>query len=158
MARPPDSKKARGTAKSRSSSQGTDAREAEASAGGRTPATQAARARPGPLAEGPNVHMTSTEAQNAFGRVLDTVARNGTVLITRHNATQAVVMSMERYQALTRTDDPELDVLEAEYDAMLAQMQTPEVQQGALSALRATPEELGRAAAAAAARRRKEGR
>ena len=48
------------------------------------------------------VYMTSTQAQNAFGRVLDTVAHEGTVLITKRNATQAVVMSVERYEALTR--------------------------------------------------------
>jgi antitoxin Phd len=92
------------------------------------------------------ISMTSTEAQNGFGRVLDTVARNHTVLITRHNAAQAVVISFERYQELTRGEVPTLDALSAEFDELLAKMQRPEVQAAALEAFRASPEELARAA------------
>lgn len=109
---------------------------------------------PSAAAGGDNVYMTSTEAQNGFGRVLDAVARGGTVLITKHNATQAVVMSAERYQALTRDEDPDLDQLEAEYDELIAKMQTPEAVRGALEALRASPEELGRFAVEAARNRK----
>lgn len=94
--------------------------------------------------------MTSTEAQNGFGRMLDTVARDGTVLIKKHNVTQAVVMSVDRYEALTKADAPDLDALTAEFDEMLARMQTPEAEAAMLRAFRASPEELGRAALAAA--------
>jgi len=96
------------------------------------------------------VTMTSTEAQNGFGRMLDTVARDGTVLIKKHNVTQAVVMSVDRYEALTKADAPDLDALTAEFDEMLARMQTPEAEAAMLRAFRASPEELGRAALAAA--------
>lgn len=96
------------------------------------------------------VRMTSTEAQNGFGRMLDTVAKGGTVLITKHNTTQAVVMSVDRYQALTRTEFPDLDALTAEFDEMLVRMQDPGAEEAMLKAFRASPEELGRAALAAA--------
>lgn len=106
-----------------------------------------------PVASGTDVvRMTSTEAQNAFGRVLDTVAKGSTVLITKHNATQAVVMSMDRYEALTRTERPSLDALTAQFDAMLERMQEPGAEAGMLTAFRASAQELGRAAVAAAHR------
>lgn len=99
---------------------------------------------------GMTVVMTSTEAQNGFGRMLDTVARDGTVLITRHNATQAVVISVDRYEALTRAREPSLDALSAEFDELLARMQTDESRAGMRAAFAASPAELGRAAVEAA--------
>jgi prevent-host-death family protein len=94
--------------------------------------------------------MTSTEAQNGFGRVLDTVARQGTVLITKHNATQAVVISVERYEALTQGPASGLDTLTAEFDDLLRRMQSPEARAGVRAAFAASPDELSRAAVAAA--------
>lgn len=99
------------------------------------------------------VTMTSTEAQNGFGRMLEAVARDRTVLIKKHNVTQAVVMSVDRYEALTRAESPALDALTAEFDEMLARMQSPEAQAGIRDALAASPAELGQAALAAARRR-----
>jgi antitoxin Phd len=101
------------------------------------------------------VTMTSTEAQNRFGRMLDEVARDGIVLITKHNTTRAVVISADRYKALTRNESPSLDLLTTEFDEMLARMQTPEVRAGMQAAFDASPDELGRAAVAAATRDRK---
>ncbi|HEX5726474.1 MAG TPA: type II toxin-antitoxin system prevent-host-death family antitoxin [Longimicrobiaceae bacterium] len=96
--------------------------------------------------------MTSTEAQNGFGRLLDTVARDATVLIQKHNVTQAVVMSVDRYEALSRGSAPSLDDLAAEFDELLARMQTPEARAGMRDAFAASPDELGRAAVEAARR------
>jgi antitoxin Phd len=98
------------------------------------------------------IRMTSTEAQNGFGRMLDAVAKGGTVLITKHNATHAVVISVEFYEALTRTVMPDLDALTAEFDEMLERMQRPEVRAGIRAGLSASPAELGRVARAAAQR------
>ena len=122
----------------------------------RTPALRA-RSRPAAAASGPAVYMTSTEAQNGFGRVLDIVAREGTVVITRRNATQAVVISAERYEALTRTQEPGLDALAAEYDDLLAKMSTPAAREGVLRAIRSSPEELARIAVAAAQKAKERG-
>lgn len=103
---------------------------------------------------GRTVTMTATEAQNRFGRVLDEVARDGTVLIKKHNATRAVVISADRYEALTRNESPALDLLTAEFDDMLARMQAPGAREGMQAAFDASPDELGRAAVAVATRRR----
>jgi prevent-host-death family protein len=96
--------------------------------------------------------MTSTEAKNGFGRVLDTVARDGRVLIKKHNTTQAVVLSAREYESLTRGTASDLDTLTAEFDDMLARMQTPQMRAGLRDAFRASPEELSSAAVAAARR------
>ncbi len=107
---------------------------------------------PAEASQGEVVTMTSTEAQNGFGRMLKAVAKGGTVLITKHNATQAVVMSVDRYEALTRAEMPSLDALTAEFDAMLERMQAPGAEAAMLEAFRASPEELGQTAVAAAKR------
>lgn len=122
--------------------------------GRRTPAEEAAPDAPRPL-QGASpgeriISMTSTEAQNGFGRVLDSVARNRTVLITRHNAAQAVVISVERYEELTRASRPDLDALAAEFDSLLARLQTPGARAGLREAFGASPDELAQAAVAAA--------
>lgn len=98
------------------------------------------------------VTMTSTEAQNGFGRVLDAVAEGGTVRIRKHNVTRAVVISAERYDALTRTESSTLDELTAEFDDLLARMQTPQAHAGMQAAFDAAPDALGAAAVAAATR------
>jgi antitoxin Phd len=105
-----------------------------------------------PALGGTTVTMTSTEAQNGFGRMLDAVAKHKTVLITKHNVTQAVVISAERYRTLILAEAPSLDALTAEFDAMLERMQAPGAEEAMLDALRASPAELGKAARAAARR------
>lgn len=102
---------------------------------------------------GKTVVMTSTEAQNGFGRMLDAVANDGTVVIKKHNVTRAVVISADRYEALTRDESPALDALTAEFDEMLARMQAPEARSGMQAAFDAPPDVLARAAVAAATRR-----
>jgi prevent-host-death family protein len=100
------------------------------------------------------VEMTSTEAQNNFGRVLHDVARDQTVVIKKRGAAQAVVISVERYHALTRTESPVLNSLEAEFDAMLTRMQTPGARAAVDALFAATGSDLGQAAVAAAAEKR----
>lgn len=102
---------------------------------------------------GHTVSVTATEAQNEFGRILDTVAQDRVVIITRHNTPKAVLMSLERFDALSRTEDVTLDTLSAEFDALLAGMQTEESRAGMRRAFDASPEELGRAAVEAAQNR-----
>jgi prevent-host-death family protein len=96
------------------------------------------------------VSMSSTEAQNGFGHLLEEVAGGRTVFVTRRNAARAVVMSVERYRELTREAEPDLDELTAEFDALLERMQSPQVRTGLRAAFRATPDELARAAVSAA--------
>jgi prevent-host-death family protein len=100
-----------------------------------------------------SVWVSATEAQNEFGRILEIVAQDRVVIITRHNSPRAVVISLDRYDALSGTYEQVLDELTEEFDALYERMQTPEANAAAERAINASPEELGRAAAAAARRR-----
>ena len=99
----------------------------------RKPAARPAPAapRPDPLAElrdrrgEPPAAFTATDAKKRFGRVLEMVLRGGAVVITRHDAPKAILISVDDFNALTRPTDRTLDALSADFDAMLARMQTP---------------------------------
>jgi len=97
--------------------------------------------------------VTATEAQNEFGRILDRATHDEVVVITRHHAPRAVLLSIGRYRELAGAEATMLDTLTAEFDALLARMQTPTVRAGTERGFRATPEQMGRAAVKAAATR-----
>lgn len=99
------------------------------------------------------ISVTATEAQNEFGRMLDTVAQGRLVLITRHNTPRAVLMSVDRFEALSRAGETVLDTLTAEFDALLERMQKPRSRAGMRKAFGASPAQLGRAAVKAARNR-----
>lgn len=102
----------------------------------------------------PTISMTSTEAQNGFGHLLETVAADRTVIITSRNAPRAVVMSVDRYRELSQETTPDLDALTADFDAMLERMQLEDSRTGLQQAFRASPDELASAAVAAAREKR----
>jgi prevent-host-death family protein len=97
--------------------------------------------------------FTATDAKNEFGRVLDAAIAEGAVVITKHEAPRAVLLSLDEYEALAGRVDPILDDLRAEFDALYESMQTPEAGRAMRAAFDATPEEMGRAAVAAARKR-----
>lgn len=105
------------------------------------------------LERGERISVTATEAQNEFGRMLDTVARDRVVVITRHNRPRAVLMSIDRFDALSQADETVLGTLTGEFDALLERLQTPEARAAMQRSFGAAPEELARAAVAAAERR-----
>lgn len=109
------------------------------------------RNRQGELVDVPKV--TASRFKNEFGAVLEAAALGGAVAITRHDAPKAVLLSFAEFEALTRSHAPDLDRLEAQFDRMLARMQTPKARKGAAAAFDAGPAELGRAAVKAARRR-----
>ncbi len=100
----------------------------------RKPAARPAPAapRPDPLAElrdrrgEPPAAFTATDAKKRFGRVLEMVLRGGAVVITRHDAPKAILISV---------------------------MQTPKARARMKAAFDASPKEVGRAAVAAARKR-----
>ena len=51
--------------------------------------------------------VTATKAKNEFGRLLDTAMQGTAVVITKHDAPRAVLLSMEAFTALTRPRAPE---------------------------------------------------
>lgn len=97
--------------------------------------------------------FSATNAKNEFGRVLDTVIQGGLVVVTKHDAQKAVIMSVEDFNALSTGASRELDTLASDFDALLDRMQTPEAGAGMKTAFGASPEELGKAAVAAARKR-----
>ena len=105
------------------------------------------RNRQGELVDVPSV--AATQLKNEFGTVFEQVIRGGAVAITRHDATKAVLLSFDEFQSLVKAQSHSLNDLSAEYDTLLARMQTPAARKGMAAAFNATPAELGRAAARA---------
>jgi antitoxin Phd len=97
--------------------------------------------------------FTATTAKNKFGRVLDLAVEKGAVAITRHDTRKAVLLSVAEYDALVAAGGRTLDTLTAEFDQLLARMQTPAARKGMAEAFGAAPTRLGRAAVAAAKKR-----
>jgi antitoxin Phd len=97
--------------------------------------------------------VTASEAKSGFGRVLEMAIRGGAVVITRHDAPKAVLISVENFNALSGTSGTRLDTLDREFDALLAGMQTPGARRGMKAAFAASGKQLGRAAVAATRKR-----
>lgn len=106
------------------------------------------RNRDGKLVDVPTV--TSSRLKNEFGAVFDQAATTGAVVITKHDAPRAVLLSYAEFEALIASATPALDDLSERFDKLLATMQTPQAKQGVAAAFDATPEELGAAAVKAA--------
>jgi prevent-host-death family protein len=100
-----------------------------------------------------NTSYTATEAKNEFGRVLERVIQGEMVVITRHDAPKAVLMSMDEFNTLSHATQFQLDSLSSEFDALLARMQTPKAGLAMKAAFHASPRQLGKAAVAAARKR-----
>ena len=97
--------------------------------------------------------VTATDAKKGFARVLEMVIRGGVVVITKHDAPKAVLLSVDEFNALAHAPSLKLDALSGQFDALLARMQTPKARAGMKAAFAASPKQLGRAAVAAARRR-----
>ncbi len=96
---------------------------------------------------------TATEAKNEFGRVLDEALQGATVVITKHDAPRAVLISMDSFNALHQAPQRKLDTLSAEFDLLLSRMQTASARAGMERAFKASPKRLGEAAVTAARKR-----
>ncbi|MBZ5630687.1 MAG: type II toxin-antitoxin system prevent-host-death family antitoxin [Acidobacteriia bacterium] len=90
--------------------------------------------------------VPATVAKNKFATLLEDVMQGREVIITKHNSPKAVVMSVERFNALAKASSPDLTALSADFDARLARMQTPKTRSALQAAFDASPDELGRAA------------
>jgi prevent-host-death family protein len=97
--------------------------------------------------------FTATDAKNEFGSLLERAIQGGAVVITKHDAPKAVLMSMDEYNALSRATELKLDTLSGEFDALLARMQTPKARVAMKAAFNSSPKQLGKAAVAAARKR-----
>ncbi len=106
------------------------------------------RNRQGDLVDVPSV--PATQLKNALGALLDRATHGGAVAITRHDTPRAVLISYEEFTALAKLRSPDLAELDAEFDDLLARMQSPAARAGMAAAFDAAPAALGRAAIAAA--------
>src|SRR5918992_1178240 len=94
--------------------------------------------------------VTESEAKREFGRVLEMAIQGEPVVITKHDAPKAVLISVENFNALSGAAQTKLDTLSREFDALLARMQTAEARRGMKAAFAASGKRLGKAAVAAA--------
>jgi len=72
------------------------------------------------------------------------------VIITKHDAPKAILISVDEFNALSRGREAKLDTLGEEFDALLARMQTPKARLAMKTAFHASPKQLGKAAVATA--------
>ena len=95
-----------------------------------------------------------TVAASRFGAIFEQTALGGAVAISKHVQPKAVLLSYAEFEALVASRSPALDDLSAQFDGLLARMQTPRARKGMAAAFNASPAGLGRAAVKAAARKR----
>ena len=94
--------------------------------------------------------VSASEAKSEFGRVLEMAIQGGAVVITKHDAPKAVLISVENFNALSGAAKTKLDALSQEFDALLARMQTSKARRGMKAAFATSEKRLGKAAVAAA--------
>ena len=97
--------------------------------------------------------IPASEVKNRFGVALDQATQVGAVAITKHDTTKAILISLEEFQSLVAGRDSSLTALSAEFDDLLAQMQTPAHRKGAQKAFATTTAKQDRIAVKAATRR-----
>jgi antitoxin Phd len=92
---------------------------------------------------------SSTELQNRFGEVLEELRAEGTIVIERHERPAAVLLSVDAYARLQaqQSAPSSLDQLTAEFDALVARLQTSDAAEGLARAFAAPPSALAAAAA-----------
>ena len=90
--------------------------------------------------------ISASVAKNSFGRMLDRVAREGRLAITKHDEPCAVLISINEYRALVGAQAVTLDTLSDEFDALFERMQKPGAAAAMQKAFALTPVQLGRAA------------
>jgi len=99
------------------------------------------------------ISFQASDAKNNFARVLEKAIQGEIVLITKHDAPKAVLISVEEFEALSRASERRIDSLSAEFDALFSRMQGPAARKAMDDAFRASPAELGKVAVAAARKR-----
>ncbi len=96
---------------------------------------------------------TATEAKHEFGHVLEQAIRGDTVVITKHDAPRAILISIDKFEALRQAPQIRLNTLSEQFDALLERMQTPGARRGMTNAFNASSKQLGKAAVAATRKR-----
>ncbi len=98
--------------------------------------------------------VTASRFKNEFGANFEKAALGGAVAITKHDTPKAVILSYAEFEALVKLRSPAIDELDAQFDELLARMQSPKARKGMAAAFSASPAKLGRAAVKAAGKKR----
>jgi prevent-host-death family protein len=94
--------------------------------------------------------FTATQAKNSFGALMSAAAAHGAVAVTKRNAPEAVLLSIDEYESLVSKIPDPLASLTDEFDALVAKIQSPKSRQAVDAIFSASPRDLGRAAVKAA--------
>ena len=94
--------------------------------------------------------VPATRFKTDFADVFEQAVRGGPIAITKHNAARAILISVEEFESLVLERTNSLDALGAQFDGLLARMQTPAAKKGVHAAFNASPKALGAAAVKAA--------
>lgn len=94
--------------------------------------------------------FSATNLASGMQKVTRAVMSQGAVVITRHDQPSMVLMSVERYLAMERASEPNLEDLERRFDDMFARMQGDAAAQAMADAFAMEPAQLGEAAVEAA--------
>lgn len=95
--------------------------------------------------------VPASQFKNNFGSVVDKALRGGAIAITKHAAPHAVLLSYAEFASLSQTRGDILQDLSAQFDGLLANMQSPKARQGMQRAFDASPAQLRNAVKKAAA-------
>src|SRR6202022_3326443 len=74
------------------------------------------------------ISVSATEGKNEFGSILEKAIRGHAVVINKHETPKAVLISVEEFSALTREGHVAINTLSAEFDGLMAGMQSPKAQ------------------------------
>ena len=99
-----------------------------------------------PITDKDRALVTATEAKNQFGRLLERAMQGGHIVITKHDAPKAVLISMDEYTALSNAPESRINTLSAEFDSLLMRMQRPGARTSMQAAFHSSPKQLGKAA------------
>lgn len=89
--------------------------------------------------------VSSSVLKNKFSEVARRASK-GPLAVTRHNRREFVILSAEQYEALQQSRRAPLADLAAEFDALVAAINTPDARHAASALFAATPAALGKAA------------
>jgi antitoxin Phd len=109
--------------------------------------TAQASASPGfgfaPVASLPDI--SASDLKNKFSEVVRRASREP-LAVTRHNRRDFVILTAESYEQLQKSRAVPMASLSAEFDQLVARMNTPKARRATAALFSATPAVLGRAA------------
>ncbi len=89
--------------------------------------------------------VTASVLKNKFSEVAR-LASSGPLAVSRHNRREFVILTAGQYEELQQSRRAPLESLTAEFDQMVAKMNTPKAKRATASLFSASPKALGKAA------------